>query len=60
MKKIYVVFLVLFFLSFNKNVYASVTAKSAVVVDIDSGRVLYEKDKDTKRLIASITNIMTT
>lgn len=60
MKKICVVFLVLFFLSFNKNVYASVTAKSAVVVDIDSGRVLYEKDKDTKRLIASITNIMTT
>ena len=59
MKKTYAVLIVLFFLLLNKNVYASTTAKSAVVVDIDSGRVLYEKDKDTKRLIASITKIMT-
>ena len=35
------------------------TSKSSVVMDIDSGRLLYSKNKDEKRLIASITKIMT-
>ena len=35
------------------------SAKSSVVMDIDSGRILYEKNKDNKQLIASITKIMT-
>lgn len=35
------------------------TASSTVVMDMDSKRVLYEKNKDEKRLIASITKIMT-
>ena len=35
------------------------TAKSTIVMDMDSGRVLYEKNADEKRLIASITKIMT-
>ena len=37
----------------------SVSARSAVLIDNESGRILYEKDKDTPRLIASITKIMT-
>ena len=35
------------------------SAKSAIVMDMDSGRILYSKNKDEKRLIASITKIMT-
>ena len=35
------------------------TASSSIVMDIDSGRVLYEKNADQRRLIASITKIMT-
>ena len=58
MKKI-IVFFIVFLLPIS--VYAiSDTAKSTIVMDIDSGRVLYEKNADEQRLIASITNIMTT
>ena len=35
------------------------TAKSSIVMDIDSGRVLYENNADKKQLIASTTKIMT-
>lgn len=35
------------------------SAVSAILVDADSGRVLYEKNADEKRLIASITKLMT-
>ena len=35
------------------------TAKSSIVIDLDSGRVLYENNADEERLIASITKIMT-
>lgn len=35
------------------------TAKSSIVMDIDSGRILYQKNMNEKRLIASITKIMT-
>lgn len=38
---------------------ASDTARSSIVMDIDSGRVLYEKNANEKRLIASTTKIMT-
>ncbi len=37
----------------------SVSAKTAVVMDINTGRVLYEKDKDEKIYPASTTKIMT-
>lgn len=40
-------------------VNAKDTSKSSIVMDIDSGRILYSKNKDEKRLIASITKIMT-
>ena len=37
----------------------SLSCRSCVLMDSDSGRVLYEKDKDNPRLIASITKLMT-
>lgn len=37
----------------------SVSAASAILVDAESGRVLYEKNAQEKRLIASITKLMT-
>ncbi len=36
-----------------------VSAKSAIVMDMDSGRILYQKGIDDERLIASTTKIMT-
>lgn len=42
------------------NSYAiSDSASSSIVMDIDSGRILYKKNMNEKRLIASITKIMT-
>lgn len=38
---------------------AEVSARCAVMMDADSGRVLYEKNADTRSLIASTTKIMT-
>ena len=37
----------------------SVSAKSAVVIDADTGRILYEQDAHTRRGMASTTKIMT-
>lgn len=56
-KRVIIFFIVIFI---PINVYAiSDTAKSTMVMDMDSGRVLYEKNADEQRLIASITKIMT-
>ncbi|MDP4105749.1 MAG: D-alanyl-D-alanine carboxypeptidase family protein [Bacillota bacterium] len=41
------------------NASVSVSAKSAILMEQKSGRILYEKDAFTKRRIASITKIMT-
>lgn len=59
MKKILISFIfILFFIPIN--IYAfNDTSKSSVVMDIDSGRILYQKNMNEKRLIASITKIMT-
>ena len=59
MKKI--ILLILLIASLNPiNVMGlSLSCRSCVLMDTDSGRVLYEKDKDNPRLIASITKIMT-
>ena len=35
------------------------TARSSIIMDLNSGRVLYENNADEERLIASITKIMT-
>lgn len=37
----------------------SITAASAIVMDYDTGEVLYEKDADTMRVPASMTKVMT-
>lgn len=37
----------------------NITAKSAVLIENNSGRILYEKSKDTELIPASITKIMT-
>ena len=58
MKKILVMLIV--FLTFKINVLAiSDTSHSSIVMDIDSGRILYQKDSNTERLIASTTKLMT-
>lgn len=60
MKKIFELVLILSIFIGIENVCAvSDTSTSSVVLDIDSKRILYEKNKDEKRLIASITKIMT-
>lgn len=57
--RIIVVYILFFILVCN--VYAlNDTSKASVVIDADSGRILYDNNKDNKRLIASTTNIMTT
>ena len=60
MKKIIIVVVMLFVLCFPSSVLGlSLSCRSCVLMDSDSGRVLYAKDKDNPRLIASITKIMT-
>ena len=50
----------LLFLLFPFNIYAySDTSHSSIVMDIDSGRILYKNNIDNKMLIASTTKIMT-
>lgn len=57
MKK-YFIFLILVLLFPIKVFALSESAKSSIVMDIDSGRILYQKNIDDKMLIASITKIM--
>lgn len=60
MKKKIVVFLLLTILFIPHNIFAlSLSCRSCILMDSDSGRILYEKDIDNPRLIASITKIMT-
>ena len=58
MKKILFLFLLLLLIPVN--VFGlSVPSKSAILIDQDSGRILYSKNIDDRRLIASTTKIMT-
>lgn len=57
MKKI--VFFLLCLILFPSQVKAITNAKSYAVIDLDTGRILEEKNKDKKMLIASTTKIMT-
>ena len=57
-KRIVLLVISLFFITTNVYAYTD-TAKSTVVIDNESKRILYEKNKDEQRLIASITKIMT-
>ena len=56
MKKM-IFFCAVLFMAFLRNVYG---VEYEIVMDADSGRVLYGKNIDEKRLIASTTKIMTT
>ena len=56
MKKLVVTFLL--FIAFPLNIFA-ISASKAIVMDLNSGRVLYDLNKDEPQLIASITKIMT-
>lgn len=57
MKKLIIFFLLLFF---PINCFALCeTSSSCIVIDNNSGRILYSKNKDQKRLIASTTKLMT-
>ena len=62
MKKILSLIVVMLF-SVNLTVYAEGTleipAPSAILIEASSGKVLYEKDADTKRPPASVTKVMT-
>ena len=58
MKKV-LLFSLLFFLGINITFASTNTAYSYTLMDMDTGRVLQSKNKDTPMLIASITKIMT-
>ena len=57
MKKILFVFLLLLPI---RVLALSVPSKNAILIDQDSGRILYSKNINNKRLIANTTKIMTT
>ncbi len=57
MKKIILILLLFFFPT---NVFSlNISARSAILMDTDSNRVLFQKNINDKKLIASITKIMT-
>ena len=56
MKKLVIAFLL--FIVFPTNILA-ISASKAIVMDLNSGRVLYDLNKDEPQLIASISKIMT-
>ena len=56
MKKI--IFAILSFIILPLNIFA-ISANKAIVMDLNSGRVLYNLNSDEPQLIASITKIMT-
>ena len=65
LKKIFCIFLIIFILSvpFTVSAYEvtgfDISAKSGLLVSLDTGEILYEKDIDQKVYPASITKIMT-
>lgn len=70
MKRNFLKFIPILFMLFcvsNTDIFATVSNKqfvdimspAAVVIDSDTGRVLYEKNADEKRSIASLTKMMT-
>ena len=59
MRKKMVIFMIIVSLIPHSVSALSLSCQSCILMDMDSKRVLYEKDIDTKRLIASTTKIMT-
>ena len=58
MKKIFIIVLLLFLIC-PLNILAKDMSKSSIVMDVDSGRIIYKNNIHEKHLIASITKIMT-
>ena len=58
MKK-FIVFLITFFIGLNTCFAISVPSNNAILIDQDSGRILFSKNINEKHLIASTTKIMT-
>ena len=59
MNRIYILLFLILVLFPRKIEAIANTATSAIVMDMDSGRILYQKNIHERRLIASITKIMT-
>lgn len=59
MKKNLLIILTVFLFFNYSNVFAKDTSHSSIVMDMDSGRILYDNNKDDQALIASTTKIMT-
>jgi len=58
LKKILIIVLLIFIIPINTFAYED-SSRSSIVMDINSGRILYRNNENEKRLIASITKIMT-
>ncbi|MFV9510730.1 D-alanyl-D-alanine carboxypeptidase family protein [Tepidibacillus sp. LV47] len=63
-KRSFIVVTIFLLLLFPKSVFANsnqlgLSAQSAALIDVNSGRILYEKNGDQKMRIASLTKIMT-
>lgn len=58
-KKLFFLFIILLLISPSNAFSLTTTASSAILMDMDSGRILYQKDIHNERLVASITKIMT-
>ena len=59
MKRKIIVIIIIGLLIYPKIVVAQDTSKSSAVIELNSGRILYQKNANDKRLIASTTKIMT-
>lgn len=59
MLKILKIIIILIIFCQIKSVNALDTSKSSIVMDLDSGRIIYEKNSQEKLLIASVTKILT-
>ena len=60
MKKVFIIFfgLILFLPNVVKANELAVNAKSAILIDADTGTILYEKNKDERLSIASLTKMV--
>lgn len=59
MKNKIIVTIIIGLLIYPKIVVAQATSKSSAVIELNSGRILYQKNANEKKLIASTTKIMT-
>lgn len=58
MKKLFILLMIVFLLPFKVDAFSS-SATSTILMDMDSGRILYSNNIHTRRSVASISKIMT-